>query len=791
MFMLKNYLLTAWRNFWKNRTFSFINTAGLALGMTCSLLIMLWIQDERNVDKFHANNKNLYSVFERQYYDGKVDAFHGTPGMLAEEMKKVLPEVKYGANIAWLDKVAFSSGDRVIRQEGVPVGKDFFNIFSFPLIKGSPETALSSPVSIAISRKMANSLFGSPERAFNSTIRYQDESELKVTAVFEDIGFESSIKGDYFLNWEFWTERNAWVKEWTNNGPRALIVLKDGTDPVKFDKKITKFLDNYNKEQGPNFRIQLGIQRFSDIYLHGKFKDGKIAGGRIEYVRLFSIVAIFILVIACINFMNLTTARSVKRSKEIGIRKVVGAVRSALIRQFVGEAILLTLFSLVIALIIAYLLLPVFNGITSKHIQFPGTSIQFWLTILSLSLLTGLLAGSYPALFLSAFQPIRVLKGQMKFGKGATWFRKGLVVFQFVLSTVLIIGMIVISKQINYIQTTNLGYNRENLIYIPIEGDYKTKYELFKHKALALPEVIDVSRISQSPTSIENGTGGVEWEGKDPNVTAMFTQATVGYDFIKTMKLKLLGGRDFSRDFITDSSAYIVNESAAAKMNMKDPVGKPLTFWGKKGRIVGLLKDFHINSLHMPINPLIVRLSDAEPWGIILVRIKPLKTKSALAGLEKISRRMNPQFPFAYDFSDEEYKKLYLTEQTVNGLSGYFAFLAIFISCLGLLGLTIFTAEQRIREMGIRKVLGASFTTIFALLSKEFLILVSIALLIAFPLAWWIMNDWLQNFSYHININVWVFVFAALISLVIAFSTISVHAVKAALSNPVKSLRTE
>jgi ABC-type antimicrobial peptide transport system permease subunit len=789
--MLKNYLLTAWRNFWKNRTFSFINTAGLALGMTCSLLIMLWIQDERSVDKFHANDDNLYSVFERQYYDGKIEAFHGTPGLLAEEMKKVLPEVKYAANISWSDKVAFAAGDRIIKQEGIAAGKDLFNILSFPLIEGKPETALNSPVSIAISRKMANSLFGSPAQAFGKTVRFQDERDLKVTAVYEDIAFNSSIKADYFLNWEYFQEKESWTKEWGNNGPRALIVLKEGTDPVKFDRKITKFLDNYNKEQGPNFRIELGIQRFSDVYLNGKFKNGKIVGGRIEYVRLFSIVAIFILVIACINFMNLTTARSVKRSKEIGIRKVVGAVRSALIKQFIGEAVMLTLFSLLIALILAYILLPVFNGVTGKHIHFPAASAQFWLTILILSLVTGLLAGSYPALFLSAFKPVRVLKGQMKFSSGATWFRKGLVVFQFILSTVLIIGMIVISKQINYIQTTNLGYNRENLIYIPIEGELKTRYDLFRNEVKALPAVTDVSRISQSPTSIENGTGGVEWEGKDPNVTPMFTQASVGYDFVKTMKLKLLAGRDFSRDFLTDSVAYLINESAAAKMNMKDPVGQPLTFWGKKGRIVGLLKDFHINSLHLPINPLIIRLSDSEAWGLVLVRTKPQQTKAALDGLEKISKNLNPDFPFTYDFSDEEYKKLYQTEQTVNGLSGYFAFLAIFISCLGLLGLTIFTAEQRIREMGIRKVLGASIGSIFTLLSKEFLILVSIALLIAFPLAWWIMNDWLQNFTYHITINAWVFVIAAFISLMIALSTISVHAIKAALANPVKSLRTE
>lgn len=789
--MFKNYFLTAWRNFWKNKTFSFINTAGLALGMTCSLLIMLWIQDERNKDHFHVNDLNLYSVLERQYYDGKIEAFHGTPGVLAEELKVKLPEVQYAANMAWPDKETFASGDKIISQQGIPAGKDFFKIFSFPLLHGKPETALNTPLSIAISRKMAVSLFGSPEKAFNRTVRYNDQKDLKVTAVFENISHASSINADFILNWDLFLEYNAWAKDWGNNGPKTYVVLKQGTDPVKFDAKIRKFLDNYNKDQGANFRIELGIQRFSDIYLHGTFKNGKISGGRIEYVRLFSIVAIFILVIACINFMNLTTARSVKRSKEIGIRKVVGAVRPALIRQFIGEAIMLTLFSLLIALLIAYLLLPVFNGVTNKQIEFPATSIQFWITIIVLAILTGLLAGSYPALFLSAFKPIRVLKGQMKFGKSATWFRKGLVVFQFVLSTVLIIGMIVIAKQIRYIQTTNLGYNRENLIYIPIEGEYRTKYELFKNEVRSLPGVMDVSRVSQAPTSIENGTGGVEWEGKDPNVLPMFTQASVGYDFIKTMDLKLLNGRDFSRDFLTDSVSYLINESAAAKMNYKEPVGKPLTFWGKKGRIVGLLKDFHINSLHMPINPLILRLSNSEPYGIILVRAQPQKTRLVLDGLEKVSRKLNPQFPFTYDFSDEEYKKLYQTEQTVNGLSGYFAFLAIFISCLGLLGLTIFTAEQRIREMGIRKVLGASITAIFSLLSKEFLILVTVAMLIAFPLAWWIMNDWLQGFTYHINIDAWVFVLAAVISLVIAFSTISVHAIKAALANPVKSLRTE
>ncbi|MBL7700453.1 MAG: FtsX-like permease family protein, partial [Chitinophagaceae bacterium] len=717
--------------------------------------------------------------------------FHGTPGPLADEIKKVLPEVTYAASQTWDDKVAFSAGDRILKQEGLIAGADFFQLFSFPLVQGKPETALNTPVSIAISRKMAVGLFGSAEKAFGQTVRYQDSKDLKVTAVYEDITDQSSLKGDYILNWETYLETNGWAREWGNNGPRTYILLKPGTDPIKFESKIEKFLDNYNKEQSKSFYIELGVQRFSDIYLHNIFKNGKLSGGRIDYVKLFSIVAIFILVIACINFMNLTTARSIKRSREIGIRKVIGAVRNSLVKQFLGEALLLTFFALGIALVLTAIILPVFNNITTKSIEFPANISSFWITIIALAIATGLLAGSYPALFLSAFQPIKVLKGQMKFGKGATWFRKGLVVFQFVLSTVLIVGTIVVSRQIDYIQSKDIGYTKENLIYIPIEGEYEEKYDLFKNEALSLPGVKNVSRISQSPTSIENGTGGVEWEGKDPNVTPMFTQASVGYDFIKTMDLRLLAGRDYSKDFALDSVSYLVNESAAAKMNYKDPVGKPLTFWGKKGRIIGLMKDFHLTSLHTPIQPLIIRLAGNEQYGTILVRTQPGKTRLALEGLQKLGRRLNPQFPFTYDFSDEEYKKLYLTEQTVNSLSGYFAFLAIFISCLGLLGLTIFTAEQRVREMGIRKVLGASFKTIFGLLSVEFLVLVSVAMLIAFPLSWWIMQNWLQNFTYRTNINAWVFIIAAAVSLIIAFSTISVHAIKAALTNPVKSLRTE
>jgi len=789
--MLRNYLLIAIRNLKKNRVFSFINILGLALGMACSLLILLWVQDEKAVDAFHQNKDRLYSIFERQYYDKKIDAFHGTPGLMPDEIKRVLPDVEYASGFAWPYKNTFQAGDKIQKEDGNRAGADFFKIFSYPLLQGNAATALNSPVNIVISRKMANDFFGGPQAAIGKTIRYENRKDFTVSAVFENLPQHASEKFDYLINWQFFIEENGWLKDWSNNGPRTFIVLKAGTDPVAFEKKITHFLDNYNKDQNDQFRIQLGIQRFDDIYLHSEFKNGQISGGRIEYVRLFSIVAIFILLIACINFMNLTTARSMKRAKEIGIRKVVGAIRIALIRQFIGEALLLTFLGVVVALTLVWLTLPTFNELTRKNILLPLSATDFWLSITGLTLITGFVAGSYPAIFLSSFNPVKVLKGSLRFSSKAALFRKSLVVFQFVLSIVLIIGTIIISQQVNYIQTKNLGYDRENLIYIPLDGDLVKNYEVFKEEALKKTGVKLITCSSQAPTSIQNGTGGVDWDGKDPHSVPMFTQMAIGYDFAGTLNLKMSSGRDFSKDFATDSVGYIVNEEALKKINYKDPVGKRLTFWGKKGTIVGVVKDFHYSSLHDPIKPLVIRLGKGDDFGSILVRTEAGKTKQAIAGLESLCKQLNPKFPFTYQFSDEEYQKLYTSEQVITKLSGYFSFLAIFISCLGLLGLAMFTAEQRTKEIGIRKVLGASTSSLFALLSKEFLQFVFLALLIASPLAWLMMNKWLQDYSYRINISWWIFVLAGSIAILIALVTVSFQAIKAAIANPVKSLRTE
>lgn len=790
--MIKNYFKIALRNLWKSKAFSFINIMGLALGLACSLIIMLWVIDEYKVDSFHKNGKQLYSIFERQFRDGGVDAFFGGPGVMADEMKKIMPEVRYASNFAWNELSTFEVNNKIIKEDGNHAGADFFKMFSYPLLAGSAETALKSPLDIAISKKMAEEFFGSPANAIGKTIRYQNSKDLKVTAVFDDVPKNSTTQFDYLLNWDAFLEVNGWAKDWTNNGPQTFVMLRADADPKAFEKKIERFLDKYNNEQTAHSYIRLGMERYGNIYLHSNFdKNGNLSGGRIQYVKLFSLIAIFILLIACINFMNLTTARSLKRAKEIGIRKVVGAFRFTLIKQFIGEALFIVAIAIIIALAIVLLLLPSFNQLTGKQINFPFADDTFWLIIVALLFVTGLVSGSYPALYLSSFRPVRVLKGSLKFSNKALWFRKGLVVFQFVLSIILIIGTIIVRKQVNYIQTINLGYDRDNLLYVPLEGDLTPKYELFKNESLKTQGILDISRITDVPTHIENGTGGVDWQGKDPNLDVQFTQSAVGYDFTKTMHLQMAAGRDFSKDFPTDSVGYLINEAAAKIIGYKNPLGKPLTFWGKKGTIVGVLKDFHFNSLHTAINPLVLRLGENIEWGSALVRTEPGKTKIALANIEKICKDLNPKFPFTYKFSDEEYAKLYKSELVVGQLANYFAFLAIFISCLGLLGLVMFTSQQRTKEFGIRKVLGARPAALFNLLSKEFLTLIFIAMLIATPIAWLAMKSWLKDYAYQINISWWMFALAGLLAIVIALLTLSFQAIKAAMANPVKSLRME
>ena len=788
--MFKNYFKTAIRNLWRNKGFSAINIAGLALGLACSLLIFLWVQDERSKDRFHTNREQLYTLYEQQYSGGKIISQYFTPGIMADEIKRVVPEVQLAASARQNEPHTLQAGDKMLKASGGFASAAFLQLFSYPVLQGSAARALNTPADIVLNKDMAVSLFGSTQAAMGKTVRFDDKKDFRVTAVVE-VPAASSVQFAYLVNWFSFLDDHPSMKEWGNHGVDSYVLLKKGADPVAFAAKMKTFLAPHS-DFNAAFRIDLGVQRYDDTYLHSHFNSqGQAEGGRIQYVQLFSVVALFILLIACINFMNLTTARSVKRAREIGVRKVVGALRISLIAQFIGEALLLAAVSVILALGIVGLVLPAFNTLTQKQMDIPLHNIPFWVMVLVVTLVTGVVSGSYPALFLSSLKPVRVLKGTLKQGSFSALFRKGLVVFQFVLSIVLIIGTIVVSRQVQYIQSSNLGYNRENLVYIPQEGALNTRYQLFKTEALKLPGITAVSVTEEAPTNITTSTWGIDWEGKDPNVQPTFNYAGVGYDFARTMGIEVLAGRDFSPSFATDSTGYILNEEAAKEVGYKNPVGKSFTMWGRKATIIGVVKNFHFNSMHVAVNPMVLWLGEKMRNGNVLVKIQAGKTKEALDGLQHLCKTINPAFPFSYQFSEEAFQRLYASEQLVNRLSNYFAVLAIFISCLGLLGLAMFTAEQRTREIGIRKVLGANTASLFALLSKEFFALVVIALLVASPLAWFCMNRWLQDFSYRTHISWWMFAIAGVAAILITLATISFQTIKAALANPVKSLRAE
>ncbi|MFT4033569.1 MAG: ABC transporter permease [Siphonobacter sp.] len=793
--MLRNYLIIAWRNLLRNKAFSVLNITGLALGMTCSMLIFLWVQDEKSVDAFHANGEQLYQVYERSYHDGKVEASYSTQGLLAQELKRVIPEVQYASGLEYVSapgtQNTFEAKDKISKMGGMFADTDFFRMFSYPLLLGTPQTALTEPNVVAISRKMAENFFGSPEKAMGQIIRFDNKEALKVTAVFENMPANSSHQFDFFRSWEDFIQQNKWVNNWSNTSPSTYIQLRPGADAAKVEAKIKDFIYRYQpKTQG--FQSELALQPYPEKYLNSNFKNGYIDGGRIEYIYFFTAIAVFVLLIACINFMNLATAQSSKRSKEVGLRKAIGAVRSSLIAQFIGEAVLLAFFSILIALLLSDLLLPAFNTLTGKQLTLPLTQPLFWLSLLGLIVVTGFVSGSYPALFLSSLNTVKVLKGTLKFSWKATFFRQGLVVFQFTLSIMFIIGIIVVYRQMNYIQSKNLGYNRENLVYLPIEGELVNNYSTFKTEAEKYPGIVIVSKMRNSPTVIEHHTGGISWDGKDPNVSIFFADGVVGYDFVKTMKLELKEGRDFSKAFATDTAAYLLNETAVHRMALKDPIGQTISWGNRPGIIIGVLKDFHFTSMHQAIDPLIIRLDDTTwGWGTVLVRTEAGKTQQAINSLEKLTKSLNPKFPFTYRFSDQEFDHLYKSEQVVSQLSNYFAILAITIACLGLFGLAGFTAERRTKEIGVRKVMGASVISVVGLLSKDFLKLVLIAILIASPVAWYAMNHWLQGFAYRISIDWWIFVIAGLASLLIAWLTVSYQSIQAALMNPVKSLKSE
>jgi putative ABC transport system permease protein len=793
--MFRNYLVTAWRNVARSKTFSFINIFGLALGMACSLLILLWVGDEQSVNASLVKNNNTYGVYERVYAEGKVEAAHSTPGLLATELKRKISGVKYASGFWPAQEIRFSTGEKNLIEKGCFADSDYFKIFTYPLLEGTPETALMQPQDIVLSRKMAVAFFGSPAAAVGKTIRYNGLADFRVSAVFEDLPANTSEKFDYAINWQYLLQHVGWLTNWINRSPATFIQLESSANPLKVEAAIKDFIQPYlGTGYGSGFRTELGLQRFDEIYLYSSFKNGVPDGGRIEYVHLFSLIAVIILLIACINFMNLATARSAKRAKEVGIRKTLGALRQGLMLKFIGEAMLLALAGFIAALCMVGLLLPVFNDITDKLIVLPVTSFRFWGISTALLLATGLVAGSYPALYLSSLMPLMVLKGTLKFSSGALVFRKGLVVSQFVLSIVFIVATLVVTKQLRFLQDKNLGFDKENLVYVPMERTLAEQYPLLKQQLASLPGITSVTYSNQVPTEIGSHVYDLSWEGKNPATKVVAMHNGVGYDYLQTLHLTVLMGRDFSKDFPTDSVGYIINEAAWKMTGYKDPIGKPLIYFGHRGKIIGVVKDFHFQSLHDPIQPLVLEfMGEKITWdgACAVIRTGPGKTGQVLAGVEKVCKTLDPAFPFRYAFADEAYQKLYNGERTVSKLSDSFAVLAIFISCLGLLGLAMFTAEQRRKEIGVRKVIGAQVGNIVAMLSKDIIKMVVLSAIIATPIAWLAMERWLQNFAYRTSIDWWIFMLAGLMAIVIALATISYQAIKAALANPIKSLRSE
>ncbi|MCF0065803.1 permease prefix domain 2-containing transporter [Dyadobacter chenwenxiniae] len=804
--MIKNYYKIAFRNLFKNKVISAINICGLALGILCCLFIFLWVQDENAVDHFLADEETLYAMYETTTTNGKVAGSYAAGFVLApgssrisfalEQIDKVIPEIKYqayyatGYELPWGHPETFQVGDKKIKLEGSRAGEDFFKIFSYKLIEGTPETALKDIGGVAISRHMAEMFFGSPGKAMGQIMRHENRADFKVTAVFENLPRQSSLKFDYLFNWEAQKTK----LEFASNEIRSYLKLTQDSDPVKVEAKINQYLAT-RLEKKKGIQQRAGLIPFYDQYLHSTFENGKPEGGRIEYVRIFTGVGLFILAIACINFMNLSTARSVKRAKEVGLRKVVGSSKISLASQFLGESLLFTFLAMLVAVAVVLLLLPSFNTLTGKDIQVPIAKPSFWIFLLALLVVTGLVAGSYPALYLSSLEPVRILKGVVRFTRGSLWFRQGLTVFQFTMSIVLLIATIVISGQTRFVQNKHLGYDRDNLVYIRIEGKLaaRSNYLLFKERVSKLASVAMVDRSTEAPHDMGFSVAdAVNWEGKEKNDAVYFSPASVGMDFVKLMNLKVVQGRGFSKEMATDSTdAFLINEEALRQMGMKDPIGKWISAWAKKGHIIGVLKDYHVQSMHEKIKPVVIDVKENEYFGVILIRTKPGKTTQALAGIGNIYKEANPDFPFNYQFLDQEFNKLYRSEQVIAKLSNLLAPLAIMISSLGLLGLALFSAEQRIKEIGIRKVLGASIAGVVSLLSKDFLKLVLIAICIATPVGWYLMNKWLQGFAYKIEMEWWVFAAAATLVMTIAILTVSFQSFKAALMNPVKSLRSE
>jgi ABC-type antimicrobial peptide transport system permease subunit len=735
--MIRNYLKIALRNLKRNKGFSFINILGLAIGMASAMLILLWIQHEWSYDKFHDKKDRIYEAWNRSVFSGKLQCWNTTPKVLASAIQRDIPEVETTARVNWATGRLFKVGDKTLVEEGNVVDSTFLQVFSFKVLKGDTKTALMDPAAIVLTESLARSLFGDKD-PIGQVITIDNRIPVTVTAVLEDVPANSRFKFKYLMPWARLRAEGGDDNFWGNNSAATYVLLKENAKLASVSPKLKEMRRKYDEDdkQGEFFIYPLERWR-----LYSRFENGVESGGFIEFIRLFAIIAVFILLIACINFMNLSTARSEKRAREVGIRKVIGAQKSSLIGQFLGESILIALLSGIVALLIVQLSMPAFGELTGKEIHVNYQDPKLWISLIGFILFTGLLAGSYPAFFLSSFKPVTVLKGGFKKVNALVTPRKVLVVLQFTFAIILMIATLVVRYQIEHARDREVGYNKNNLVYTFTGEDVTKNYMLIKNELLSSGTAVSVTKTSAPLTEGWSNTWGIGWPGKDPNDKTVIDRFCADDKIALTAGLQIVKGRDLDLStYPTDSSAVLLNESAVKLMGFKDPIGSVIQDNGQDWHVVGVFKDFILNSPYQPTIPMVIE--GANGWfNCVHVKLNPANTTAAnIAAMEKVYKKYNPYYPFDYKFIDQQYEEKFKAEQRAGTLSGLFAGLTIFISCLGLFGLATYMAENRIKEIGVRKVLGASVADITTLLSKDFLKLVAVSLVIASPVAWWLMD---------------------------------------------------
>jgi putative ABC transport system permease protein len=797
--MFKNYFKTTIRNFWKNKTDSFLNIFGLAIGIACAGLIFLWVEDEVNFDKFNLKKDRLFLVRMNQKYDSYILTHSSTPGVMAPAMKDEIPEVANACRVTEGNpSLLFSIGDKSVYAMGKFAEASLFSMFSLPFVEGNASSAFTQLYSLVITEKTREKFFGKEKNVIGKTVRFENKQDYIITGVLKDLPANSSLQFEWIAPFQIWYKVSPWAHEWGNSCLSTYVELKPGTNP----KSVNKQLYNYIQKRAAASISHPFLFSMNDWHLYDKFENGKqTRGGQIEYVRMFSIIAWIILFIACINFMNLATARSEKRAREVGVRKVLGAGKKRLVIQFIGEAFFMAMLAAIAAVFIISFALPAFNTIVQKNLALGLDVPSHIITLLLITIICGLVAGSYPSLYLSSFNPVFVLKGlKLKTGSAA-YIRKGLVVLQFTVSIALIIGTIIIYQQIQHAKSRNLGFNKDNLLEITVHGDIADHFPAVKQDLINTGVVENAALSDHTTLYAGNNTDRLSWAGKTPGSKILVSGRNVTPDFFSTSGMKILEGRGLqeSDSVKTDGSSkqinLVITQSLAKLMGKESPIGKILFNEGDpstKLTVVGLVNDYVYGNMYGQPDPVAFMWLPARYANIMYVRTKAQSsTEQALAEIEAVMKKDNPAYPFECKFVDDQFNNMFLSEMLVSKLSRLFAALAIIISCLGLFGLATYTAERRTKEIGVRKVLGASVAGLAGLLSKDFLKLVALSCLIAFPAAWWAMQKWLQSYAYRIDISWSIFIAAGVLAIVIALATVSFQAIKAAIANPVKSLRTE